>query len=95
VGAARVLRRVTGFWPSVACFARDLDHGRPSISRLVSSAWTMVRSSNNREINMTDHVETFADLNAASVTSSRELSEAELSTVAGALREKLRSIRFP
>jgi type VI protein secretion system component Hcp len=31
---------------------------------------------------MTDHVETFADLKAASVTS-RELSEAELSMVAG------------
>jgi type VI protein secretion system component Hcp len=34
------------------------------------------------EINMTDYVETTADRKAASVTS-RELSEAELSTVAG------------
>jgi type VI protein secretion system component Hcp len=35
-----------------------------------------------QEVNMTDHVETLADLKAASVTS-RELSEAELSMVAG------------
>jgi type VI protein secretion system component Hcp len=42
----------------------------------------MVTPSNNREVNMTDYVETPADRKAASVTS-RELSEAELSMVAG------------
>jgi hypothetical protein len=42
----------------------------------------MVPSSKQQELNMTDYVETLADLKAASVTS-RELSEAELSMVAG------------
>jgi type VI protein secretion system component Hcp len=35
------------------------------------------------EVNMTDYAETPADRKVASVTSSRELSVAELSTVAG------------
>jgi type VI protein secretion system component Hcp len=43
----------------------------------------MIPTVEQREVNMTDHVETPADRKAASVTS-RELSEAELSsTVAG------------
>jgi hypothetical protein len=41
-----------------------------------------------QEVNMTDYVETAADRKAASVTS-RELSEAELSTVAGGAAGKI------
>jgi hypothetical protein len=41
-----------------------------------------------QEVNMTDYVETAADRKAASVTS-RELSEAELSTVAGGSEGKV------
>jgi type VI protein secretion system component Hcp len=42
----------------------------------------MIPTVEQQEVNMTDYVETPADRKAASVTS-RELSEAELSTVAG------------
>jgi type VI protein secretion system component Hcp len=42
----------------------------------------MIPTVEQQEVNMTDYVETPADRKAASVTS-RELNEAELSTVAG------------
>jgi type VI protein secretion system component Hcp len=63
---------------------RDLDHGRaihpaPSLLRIDDADGSTVKQ---QEVNMTDYVETPADRETASVTSSRELSEAELSTVA-------------
>jgi hypothetical protein len=71
---------------------RDLDHGRAihpaptSLLRIDDADGSTVKQ---QEVNMTDYVETPADRETASVTSSRELSEAELSTVAGGAAGKV------
>jgi hypothetical protein len=54
----------------------------------------MVPTVQQQEVNMTDFVETLADRKAASFTS-RELSEAELSTVAGGTEKKGKATPAP